>query len=1420
MKIMGKLILSVGLVLALNQGFAQGPVRSGPGVIETMTATDVYQLRSYSDEQLQAFVTVLAATPSIPADALPYGGRSGNFFSLQNPSWPPLPANINGNSVWQGNGVYLLNDLDFNYQTAGRPPLRSRQAMAAGAAVSAAAGVQAEDETGGGLSPGGGGGTGSPQDYTYTPPNYGTNLWIARVHLSSTNLLAIASNTIPDVEYNIQSWTNLADPANWVSQGSILGSETTNWTPLTPLPYSPTNNLFVRLQSQASSDGSGLPDWWELEYFGTTGINPNAQDSAGDGWTIYQKYQMGVAPNVWVTPPPPQNMAAVYNLNTGTETVGWSPSLGATSYTLTEYNEETGQTTTIPLSSANTSYTMYLAPESPDFSNPPQGPQLDVILGLQANYGTNGSSPSVSQFAEGDVAPSANLFNGGDGRLCYRFQGLPADLSAVRIYRQQAGWFTDFDIYNTEDPYDEEDLLYNFPYTPMSDGYFEMPAAGITNGVCQLPDAQVPPYIAFNFWVQTVRSNGVDSAWTASNPSANQYYYVASKAFVDVRRQIKDNLIFLLRAADQNGPFAFWVNEGSEDWSGSSVFTWANNYAYADFYNNFNNVYTVDEFRPLQDNYFYRNFLFDPNNLTSDGFLNTGAFETDPISVTNYPTYYFDTASFITAANPAVPASQLTPALSQWILPGDEDALLLTETNFVVGQQNCYGLPYLSSKIAWVTNDQTYVSTFYPGNPLPVGDSWVIYNDLAQPQFEAAGYYFARPNIDPMPEQDGFSATGPQPLMLAGVGSSFAVAGYSKLSVANGYPGVCGYLGQYFSGAYQINSNGVVTANSAGIISPYGVFSPTVPGPAALVTMPDLDTGIQGTCTVYAVSLQLDANHDGVMDTTFSGPDATSPSSPYVFWCNNNYDRWKTTASVFGLLYTDVEQDDQQIATCPGALSTPTADCNYMNEYDQRVIPCTRDLEDYARLWLCGLTSNLLAALPIGSSVTLSWQNVTAGNPAIDLFVAADPDGGIGYQTNETTATLQTNNELCPYVGRVSPGAGSIQLNSLLNHLPSSHFIWCGVSNGTGGLTLTISDANNNVLAQTTAYIQIQDIKQMYERWTVGDNANAAPASTATLATDNGSPIGASPFQYPSPQNANTPYILHVHGYNMASWEKDRFAETEYKRLYWQGYQGRFGEFRWPTTIQGAANVQTAFNDSEFNSWASAPGLLNLLTNLDAEYNGNVYLTAHSHGNVVAGEALRLAGNRRVVNTYIALQGAVAAKAYDPITPYRYSPIYPDYYSQYSPNGGACYFNYSAGAGTYINFFNSNDWALVQLWEPNEDLKPASGYGFEANFMQTNFYRGTLGNNTPLVLPAFTYSVYSYCDPASCWALGAQSSVNGAFKGSQINLQTIFPPDPSTTDPNKEYSTHVWHSAEFRSDNPSRAEFWNSVLGINGFNLK
>ena len=91
----------------------------------------------------------------------------------------------------------------------------------------------------------------------------------------------------------------------------------------------------------------------------------------------------------------------------------------------------------------------------------------------------------------------------------------------------------------------------------------------------------------------------------------------------------------------------------------------------------------------------------------------------------------------------------------------------------------------------------------------------------------------------------------------------------------------------------------------------------------------------------------------------------------------------------------------------------------------------------------------------------------SSGNPTIDLFTAADPDGGIGYQTNETIATQQTNILQGRYIGRLGPGQ-SIQLNAsqFANDWAGNYFIWCGVSNGIGGLTLTIADGNGNTLAR------------------------------------------------------------------------------------------------------------------------------------------------------------------------------------------------------------------------------------------------------------------------------------------------------------------------------------------------------------------
>ena len=545
--------------------------------------------------------------------------------------------------------------------------------------------------------------------------------------------------------------------------------------------------------------------------------------------------------------------------------------------------------------------------------------------------------------------------------------------------------------------------------------------------------------------------------------------------------------------------------------------------------------------------------------------------------------------------------------------------------------------------------------------------------------------------------------------------------------------------------------------------------------------------------------------------------------------------------------------DDVQVADCPYPpdANQNIPDYNFLDGAGNRVIPCARDLQDFTRLWVSGITTNLLTNLPSGSTVTLSWGDVgspNTNNPAIDLFVAADADGGIGYLTNSTTAFIQEDTLLCPYVGRLGPGQ-SIQLNAstFSNHWAGNHFIWCGVNYGSGALTLTIADGSGNTLAQSTAYIQIQDIKQMYERWTVGDNPSINPTNTAYLAEESLPPFTRA-FQYAPPTDTNTPYILYVHGWNMKIWDKDRFAESAFKRLYWQGYQGRFGSFRWPTDYGFEGNWSALtdprnFDNSEFQAWKSAAGLLNKLTDLNAKYPGHVYLLAHSMGNVVAGEALRLAGTNRVVNTYVASQGAVTAHTYDGtitnatyLLPFTYSyptgplSLLPGFLTHYGPDTPNIYSNWlagnSAGVSKRVNFYNVNDYALAMpRWGFDQITKPDESGG--------QIYEYTGSTNDPAPWNNFSmsqsgrfltifdivtklndrYQVMAYAAEARATALGATPSVGGV---ANVNLQDFWPSDSS----GHNYTDHFWHSAEFRGDYWQQYNYWNELLGSDVFNLK
>lgn len=883
--------------------------------------------------------------------------------------------------------------------------------------------------------------------------------------------------------------------------------------------------------------------------------------------------------------------------------------------------------------------------------------------------------------------------------------------------------------------------------------------------------------------------------------------------FFDGRAHLKQNLSFLLRVATPSVSFRYKHRMPTR----TDFIENPTAYAYASFVAADSYWGTSDaplrEFQPFDEHYRYRNFVFDATRLNSSGHLHTGLTWESPWDA---PTLWYPaTNQFVYPTNVVMFPTLLNEGSARWLYWHEFepwsgrawDEIGITQPgDFVMspGYRNLFGLEYLSAQLAW-GNTAGDTATLAAGGSIPAYDGF-FYPETETAGLLNSGYYFGQAGRDWLPGHTSFSPTNTTPVLITSVGDLlYQVAGYAKLAVTNGYTGVYGYLGQYFEQALKM-TNGVATTNQTGILSPYGEFFPTEPRPTALVTMPDLETNERGTVVVHVVKLQLDVNHDGEMDLSFAGPDNTSQHRPFVFWVNNDYDR----------LDDDLSSNDSGAYSAYAGGPTPDNEY-YIYPSGNRKIPSLRDLEDFARLWICGITTNLYPELPAGVTAELSWGdkgNPNPNNPTVDIFGTADSDGGIGYLTNFATALTQTNHTW--YAGRLGPGdsIGVLHSNSSGGWQSSSRAIWCGVKKGSGKLTLTFRQGTNT-LVEASAYIEIKDIKEMYERWTVGDIADTspAPANQPYPATD-GLPVGASPFQYTATSDTNTTYILLVHDYDLPTWKKDRYAETAFKRLYWQGYEGRFGLFRWPGVTTGLRPL----DDSEFNAWRSAAGLLNRLTNLNAQYPGNVHLMAHGYGAIAAGEALRLAGTNELVNTYIAMQGAVAAHAYDPLPSLPWRTLAtgtddgtPNRYIWYYTNFALPYFSGVGGAGAYINFFNTNDFVLTNSWRTDQDTKPALTLNLSHQYRWdgTNFLKGFSAFTELLLFPGDRYEIFSYCVEARAEASGAQPNLGGKFDANrELNLSTLTYSASGGTD----------HSGQFKSFHAYEWTFWRAVLTSMGLN--
>lgn len=475
---------------------------------------------------------------------------------------------------------------------------------------------------------------------------------------------------------------------------------------------------------------------------------------------------------------------------------------------------------------------------------------------------------------------------------------------------------------------------------------------------------------------------------------------------------------------------------------------------------------------------------------------------------------------------------------------------------------------------------------------------------------------------------------------------------------------------------------------------------------------------------------------------------------------------------------------------------------------------CMRDLEDFARLHI---KVDPVVANMDGVTYWLRFENIANGLLYVNVFEAVDET--TDYVSKIDTATLQSQEEnLTPehvYNVDVQLDAKHIKKNGEV-----SPFLIEGCNAGAGDLAFIVKKDGREI-CKGAVRLELHRMEYFYDIYSVsavgealGVQVNAAAAHSQTAGY----------------QPKSNEKFLFVHGWNMEGWEKKRWAETAFKRLWWQGYQGSVALFDWPTlhsfdffSVTGDHSLHH-FDDSEFRAWLSADALLGVIDMLNADE--NLRIMAHSMGNVVMGEALRkFDPHIPPLHTYIACKAALSSQYYDSTVavnhPCRHQecdltyPSTPDILGHY--HSATSYSDpYMANNCTHVrnmqNFYNAQDWAL-NLWNYNTLFKPDNGFGYffgytgESDIYLENssrFWRGFDREQTLHVTgERERYMIFAYDVESRSLALG--QAENGKFAG--WDLETGMGYD------NQHYS----HSREFRSNITAEWTFWSRVMETCGF---
>ena len=971
-------------------------------------------------------------------------------------------------------------------------------------------------------------------------------------------------------------------------------------------------------------------------------LNPYSYCARGSGWTLADCYQNGWDPNAWHTPPPPRNVTARLGSSGASVLLTWQAGSGlATNYEVLK-DLSGDYYVCAALSSSTFSY-------SEPVMTYEDGEAMLCQYVVRANFadGSHADSPATALIG-GELNCEVHLGRGPGGGLYLALGPMPLNLASVRV------WY--------EGTWDRQ------TQQPIADGWFDIPASAFTNDVARVPLEQNPASYVYSWYgVQCFGTNGdIASAqfvWAgegSDSPGPDSY------RFVDARRHMTENLKFLLRSATLTRPFSYAVG-GADSW-------WKTDYPQGELvrgpsptdyeYDGFHTYGPAWEqsflmdLRPIQENFMFANFLYDPL-VWGPVVSNTPALDDQdrPFRVLQSLAYHYDGLG----TESPLPLA-LTNINQQWCyyygVPYGPELGVGTEAGCVfdggsglkVGYVgNCYGLDLYSMIV-------DLGGTVYGQNqalPAPRTNPLTYYFPrFAVPQLEIVDYYFVSqtPYLNysgppwaysgpaPLPGSPTFTPASTSPVLVTSVGQALTVSGWAKKRITNASPqGKFGYLEQYYEGAYDL-----LTTNESGLLSPYGEFFPTQPGTVALVTMPDIDTGQQGVGLVRVISLSTDVNHDGTLDTSFSGPDFTSPQHPFRFWVNDNVDKGDQEGT--GIPGQNQLGDAETQVSVPGGMAWDGSPYNR----SAWMVHGLRDLVDWFPVFVN--IGSLFYGTPYGPSISVTDTNYhfrlrQADGALRFVYTGLGPTNYMSYLRDTNTASSLLDKEATLI------DASGVDLTSTFLQ---------GTANGSGGMLLmegrtTTTEPlvlevwqGTNLLASASLCLSISGVEDMFRHKNL--IAETFPDLSGT-----GGPLdrldGTSVWN--EPDTSDNSFVF-VHGYNVNPEQARGWNADMFKRMYWSGSQAKFYGVTWNGAdsqgnlkIAGISvqNVTPNYHTNVVHALDTAHSLETFLSSLT---NGPVTVAAHSLGNMVALSAL--SRWRAPMSNYFMIDAAVAMESLDGAT--------------------------------------------------------------------------------------------------------------------------------------------------------------------------